>query len=133
MSIWKNDYVCLLPFNVTTKLFYHIFDSDINVVSSKQYDPLPLEPRALLYQNDFLIHRCKEHTDSSRNCFERSRKFHVFSPTVSRKAATHRFSSLGYLRGIEAIFSTKTNTFPNRRKEVITWRYFALRKPATTR
>ena len=44
MNIWKNDYVCLLPFNITTKLFYHIFDSGINVVSSKQYDPLPIEP-----------------------------------------------------------------------------------------
>ena len=42
------------------KLFYHIFDSGINVVLSKQYNPLPIEPGVLFYQNDFLIHRCKE-------------------------------------------------------------------------
>ena len=34
---------------------------------------------------------------------------------------------------IEATFFPKTNTFSDRRKEVITWRYFALRKPVTTR
>ena len=30
-------------------------------------------------------------------------------------------------------FSQNTSTFPDRRKEVTLWRYFALRKPATTR
>lgn len=73
------------PFYITTKLFYHIFDSGINVVSSKQYDPLPIEPGALFYQNDFLIHRWKEHTDSSRNRFKRSRKSYDFLPQSAER------------------------------------------------
>ena len=60
-------------------------------------------------------------------------KFHTFSSATGQKATTHKFSPPRYPGGIEAIFPQKTNTFPDRRKEVITWRYFALRKPATTR
>lgn len=133
MRIWENDYVCLLLFNITTKLFYHIFNSDINVVSSGQYAPLLLEPGALLYKNDFLIHHRKEHTGPNRNYFERSRKSYGFSSTISCEVAAHRFSPLGYPGGIEATFFPKTNTFLDSRKEVIPWRYFAFRKPATTR
>ena len=67
------------------------------------------------------------------NGMERSRKSHAFSFTVGQKTTTHRFSPLGYLGGVEAVFFPQMNTFPNRRKEVISWRSFALRKPATTR
>ena len=59
-------------------------------------------------------------------CFRRTRTI------VGQKAAAHRFSPLDYLGGIETVFSLKTNTFLDRRKEVIPWRYFALRKPAIT-
>ena len=64
---------------------------------------------------------------------KRSGKSHIFSPAINRKAPAHRFSPPGHPGSIEASFFPKTNTFPNRRKEVIPWRYFALRKPATTR
>lgn len=67
------------------------------------------------------------------NGMERSQKSHVYSSTISRKATAHRFPPPGYPGGVEAAFSPKTNTFPNRRREVIPWRYFALRKPVTTR
>ena len=67
------------------------------------------------------------------NGMERSRKSHVFSAAINLNATAHRFSPLEYPSSIEAAFFPKTNTFTNRRKEVIPWRYFALRKPATTR
>lgn len=69
----------------------------------------------------------------AQNCPRRSQKSYVFSPTVSPKATAHRFSPTGYPGGIEAALFLKINTFPDRRREVITWRYFVLRKPATTR
>lgn len=69
----------------------------------------------------------------AQNRPRRSQKSYVFSPTVILKALAHRFSPPGYPGGIEAAFSPKTNTFPDRRREVIIWRYFALRKPATIR
>ena len=68
-----------------------------------------------------------------KNGMERSQKSHIFSPAINRKASAHRFSLPGCPGGIEAAFFPKTNTFPNRRKEVMLWRYFALRKPVTTR
>ena len=55
----------------------------------------------------------------ARNCTERSQKFHAFSSTISEKAATHRLSSPGCPGSVEAVFSPKTNTFPDRRKEGI--------------
>lgn len=55
----------------------------------------------------------------AQNCPRRSRKSHVFSSTVSQKATALRFSPPGYPGGIEATFSLKINTFPDRRKEVI--------------
>lgn len=64
---------------------------------------------------------------------ERSRKFNVSSPTTGLKATAYRVSPPGYPGGIKVDFFPKTNTFPDRRKEVIPWRYFALRKPVTTR
>lgn len=64
---------------------------------------------------------------------ERRRKFNVSSPATSLKATAHRFSPTGYPGGIDAAFFPKTNTFSDHRKEVIPWRYFALRKPETTR
>ena len=63
----------------------------------------------------------------AKNCPERSRKSHVFLSTISRKTTAHRFSLAGYPGGVETVFSPKTNTFPDRRKEVIPWRYFAYR------
>lgn len=67
------------------------------------------------------------------NGMEMSRKSHVFSAAINLNATAHRFSPPGYSSGVEAAFSPKINTFTNRRKEVRLWRYFALRKPATTR
>lgn len=67
------------------------------------------------------------------NGMERSRKSNVSSPTTSLKATAHRFSPTGYPGGIEAALFLKINTFPDRRREVRTWRYFVLRKPVTTR
>ena len=63
------------------------------------------------------------------NYLERSRKSHVPSATIGWAAAAHMFSPLGYPRGIEADLFQKTNTFSNRRKEVIQLRYFALKNP----
>ena len=60
-------------------------------------------------------------------------KISCFSPAINGKAPAHEFSHPGYPGGIEAAFSLKINTFSDRRKEVRLWRYFALRKPATTR
>ncbi len=48
-----------------------------------------------------------------------SLKSHVFLSPISQKATAHRFSSPGHLVGIETVFSPKTNTFSDRRKEVI--------------
>ena len=46
-------------------------------------------------------------------------KIPCFLSTISQTAIAHRFSLPGYLSGVEAVFSLKANTFPNRRKEVI--------------
>lgn len=54
-----------------------------------------------------------------KNGMERSQKSHIFSPTISRKVTAHRFSPPGCPGSIEATFSPKTNTFSDRRKEVI--------------
>ena len=60
-------------------------------------------------------------------------KSNVFSSIVSQKVAAHSFLPPGYPGGIEGYFSPKTSTFSDHRKEVIKWRYFGSRKPATTR
>lgn len=65
--------------------------------------------------------------------FRKEPKFPWFSSTISQKSTAHRVSPPGCPGGTEAAFSPKINTFPDRRKEVIPWRYFALRKPAITR
>ena len=102
-----NLLICAVEF-ISMALFY---------LRESLYSAISLKMVSLTFQK---LHRKKS-------------KSHISSPTVSRKTAVHRFSLPRYPGGVETVFSPKTNTFPDRRKEVRLWRCFALRKPVTTR
>ena len=65
------------------------------------------------------IIRLSQGAPAFQDRLKRSQKFPVFSPTVNPKTVAHRFSTPKYPSGIEIAFPSKTNTFPNCRKEVI--------------
>ena len=86
-----NLLICAVEF-ISMALFY---------LRESLYSAISLKMVSLTFQK---LHRKKS-------------KSHISSPTVSRKAAAHRFSIPGHPDGIEFAFSPKTNTFSDRRDE----------------
>ena len=109
------------------KIFYHIFVSHINDVLSRWYDSSPQNRGIFCAQMVFLSTVVRNMLIRILNCFERRRKSHVSSFAINRNAATYRFAPPGYESNIEGVFSSKINTFSDRWREVIWWRYFALK------
>ena len=58
-------------------------------------------------------------SDSILKPHQKEAKILYFSSTISGKATIYKFSHPGYRGSIEIAFFPKTNTFSDRRKEVI--------------